>query len=71
MAATRQSCLYRGQDGWPPRPSYKSVMRKEPLETAGCRGGLLFGYFLLAKQEKVTRRKGATGRTGAYGTWRL
>ena len=23
---------------------------------AGCRGGLLFGYFLLARQEKVTRR---------------
>ena len=22
----------------------------------GCRGGLLFGYFLLARQEKVTRR---------------
>ena len=28
---------------------------------AGCRGGLLFGYFLLARQEKVTRRKGEKG----------
>ena len=26
----------------------------------GCRGGLLFGYFFLATQEKVTRRRGAT-----------
>ena len=25
---------------------------------AGCRGALLFGYFLLGTQEKVTRRKG-------------
>ena len=24
----------------------------------GCRGALLFGYFLLGTQEKVTRRKG-------------
>jgi hypothetical protein len=23
-----------------------------------CRGAVLFGYFLLGKQEKVTRRKG-------------
>ena len=28
----------------------------------GCRGALLFGYFLLGKQEKVTRRKGERGR---------
>jgi len=26
----------------------------------GCRGGLLFGYFLLARQEKVTRQQGET-----------
>ncbi|MCY1300810.1 hypothetical protein D9M70_503930 [compost metagenome] len=25
---------------------------------AGCRGGLLFGYFFLARQEKVTRPGG-------------
>ena len=29
---------------------------------AGCRGALLFGYFLLGKQEKVTRRKGEKGK---------
>ena len=28
----------------------------------GCRGALLFGYFLLGKQEKVTRRKGEKGK---------
>ena len=28
----------------------------------GCRGAFLFGYFLLGKQEKVTRRKGEKGR---------
>ena len=27
----------------------------------GCRGALLFGYFLLGTQEKVTRRKGERG----------
>ena len=27
-----------------------------PQAGPGCRGGLLFGYFLLARQEKVTRR---------------
>ena len=28
-----------------------------PLQEAECRGGLLFGYFFLARQEKVTRRE--------------
>ena len=36
-----------------------------PQARPGCRGGLLFGYFLLVgaairRQEKVTRRKGET-----------
>ena len=33
-----------------------------PQVRPGCRGALLFGYFLLGKQEKVTRRKGEKGK---------
>jgi len=33
-----------------------------PQARPGCRGALLFGYFLLGTQEKVTRRKGEKGR---------
>ena len=33
-----------------------------PQARPGCRGALLFGYFLLGKQEKVTRRKGEKGK---------
>jgi hypothetical protein len=33
-----------------------------PQARPGCRGALLFGYFLLGTQEKVTRRKGEKER---------
>ncbi len=36
-----------------------------------CRGGLLFGYFLLAKQEKVTRRKGEKDGASRIGNFDL
>ena len=44
-----------------PAPEGASEGGNRAAGGAGCRGGLLFGYFLLARQEKVTRRKGERG----------
>ena len=50
-----------------PAPEGASEGGNRAAGGAGCRGGLLFGYFLLVgaairRQEKVTRRKGEKGR---------
>ena len=41
-----------------------------PQARPGCRGGLLFGYFLLARQEKVTRRARRNLSVGPRKAWR-
>ena len=47
----------KGHDG-PCKPAPGAAPEGGQFRAAkpGCRGGLLFGYFLLARQEKVTRR---------------
>ena len=45
-----------------PAPGAAPEGGKSRIARPGCRGALLFGYFLLGKQEKVTRRKGEKGR---------
>ena len=55
----------KGQDGpCTPAPGAAPEGGKSGGAAArpGCRGALLFGYFLLGKQEKVTRRKGEKGK---------
>ena len=42
-----------------------------PQARPGCRGALLFGYFLLGKQEKVTRRKGEREFLFSISVWKI
>jgi len=53
--------------GWPTVTTLGAVPERGKLSVAkpGCRARFLFGYFLFrASKEKVTRRKGETGRRG-------
>lgn len=53
--------------GWPTVTTLGTAPERGEFRAAkpGCRARFLFGYFLFrASKEKVTRRKGETGRGG-------
>ena len=67
----------KGQDGpCTPAPGVAPEGGSRAAGGAGCRGGLLFGYFLLVgaairRQEKVIRRKGERGELIQRIAWKI